>query len=120
MKLLLDTNIILYYLAGNQRLKTLLDGIEVHVSFITVVELLSYPSLNNIEETKINEFLNDCFIEAESKEIRDAAVRIRKKYRLKIPDAFIAATSIIHNIPLFSADNDFSKITELSLIDFEI
>ncbi|MEX2477724.1 MAG: PIN domain-containing protein [Gracilimonas sp.] len=112
--------IILYYLAGNERLRELLEGIEVHVSFITVVELLSYPSLDDFEETKINEFLNDCIIETESEDIRELTIGIRKNYKLNIPDAFIAATSILYKIPLFSADNDFLKVSELSFIDFEV
>lgn len=39
---------------------------------------------------------------------------------MKLPDAFIAATSMIHDIPLLSADKVFSKVENLLFIDFEI
>jgi predicted nucleic acid-binding protein len=120
MRLLLDTNVILYYLAGNERLTDLLDGVEVSLSFISVVELLSYPAIENKEEAKIKQFLSECNILSESQNIRDLTISLRRKYKLKVPDAFIAATSIEQDIPLLSSDKDFSKVEDLLFIDFEI
>lgn len=79
MNLLLDTNIVLYYLSGDKRLEDFLDGIEINLSFITVVELLSYPSLTQKEESRINEFLLNCTIFSESEELRNQAIAIKKK-----------------------------------------
>lgn len=117
MKLLLDTNIVLYYLSGDTKLVELLDGIEVYMSFITVVELLSYPAINNEEEKDIRDFLADCTIISESESIRELTVSIRKNFNLKVPDAFIAATSIDKDLPLLTADKGFSKVENLLLID---
>lgn len=120
MKLLLDTNIVLYYLSGDERLMDLLDGIEVHMSFITVVELLSYPQLNHREEEGIREFLKSSSIISESESLREQTIKIRKEHKLKLPDAFIAATSMMFELPLISADKVFSKVDELLFIDYEI
>ncbi|MCH2451250.1 MAG: type II toxin-antitoxin system VapC family toxin [Gracilimonas sp.] len=120
MNLLLDTNVILYYLAGNQRLALLLDGVEVSLSFISVVELLSYPDIETDEEEKIQTFLSECTIISESEPIRTQTILIRRKFNLKVPDAFVAATSIERDIPLLSADKNFSKVEDLLFIDFEI
>ena len=40
-------------------------------------------------------------------------IKIRKKYKLKLPDAIIAATAIVNSATLFSADDIFAKIYNL-------
>ncbi len=51
-----------------------------------------------------------------SLEIKLKAIQIKQKYKLKLPDAIIAATAICYNLPFLSADSDFKKIKELHLI----
>lgn len=120
MRLLLDTNIVLYYLSGHKKLLKLLNGNEIHLSFITVVELLSYPKIGKKEEKEIRKFFNECTIHSESDLIRNETIKIRKKYNLKLPDSFIASTSVVENIPLISADKVFSRVKKLQFIDYEI
>ena len=42
-----------------------------------------------------------------------------QKYKVKIPDAIIAASSIVYGLPLITSDADFKIIKELSLIFIE-
>ncbi len=42
---LLDTNIVLYLLAGDKRLADILNDQIINISFITELELLSYKGL---------------------------------------------------------------------------
>jgi predicted nucleic acid-binding protein len=42
------------------------------------------------------------------------------KYRLKLPDAIIAATCYYLDLPLVSADKIFSKVEEITLIRFAV
>ena len=45
-------------------------------------------------------------------------IKIRTDYRLKLPDAIIAATAITYGMTLLSRNiSDFSKIKEMSVID---
>jgi predicted nucleic acid-binding protein len=44
------------------------------------------------------------------------SAEIRKKSKLKLPDAIIAATSIFLHIPLVSFDSDFDKVDDLQII----
>lgn len=44
----------------------------------------------------------------------DLIIVIKKKYKLKLPDAIIASTAIIHDTILITEDKDFSKIQELT------
>jgi len=44
--------------------------------------------------------------------IMDQAILLRREFRLKIPDAIIAATALFLNVPLLTADSDFDKLTD--------
>ena len=48
----------------------------------------------------------------------DKTIDLRKKYKIKLPDAVIAATAIINDFTLITHNiKDFRKITELQIID---
>jgi predicted nucleic acid-binding protein len=51
--------------------------------------------------------------------IKEQTIQLKKEYNIKLPDAIIAATSIIYKIPLVTADKSFSKIEALDLILIE-
>jgi len=61
-KLFLDTNIIVYFLAGDETIAELINGKTVYVSFITQLELLGYAGLRVEEQRRIENFLADCVI----------------------------------------------------------
>jgi tRNA(fMet)-specific endonuclease VapC len=48
--------------------------------------------------------------------LKNKIIEIRNTYRLKLPDAIIAATAIINNAILVTADNDFKRVKELELM----
>jgi hypothetical protein len=54
--LLVDTNIALYLLDGDQTLAEILDGRDVYLSFITELELLGYQELKETEIPRIQDF----------------------------------------------------------------
>lgn len=115
-KLLLDTNAVSYFLAGHQVLKSLFTEKELFISFITEMEMLSYTGFSTQERKNIKAFIEQCYLLEMNPEIKEAAIKIRLSYRIKLPDAIIAATSFIAEIPLVSLDNDFAKLKDLDLI----
>jgi len=117
--MVIDTNIALYLLDGDTTLYYALDGKTIYLSFITELELLSYSGLTDAEEKIINQFINDCIIIDVNREIKGRTIELRRKYRLKLPDAIIAATTNYLKQPLITADQDFKKIDELNLIFYE-
>jgi predicted nucleic acid-binding protein len=119
MNILIDTNIALYLLGGDSRIAEVLEGQIVHVSFVTELELLGYPQLNKKEEKLIHDFLEDCVIIDVNKRIKDFTIAFLKKYKLKIPDGIIAATSAYLGIPLMSADRDFVVVEEINFLMYE-
>ena len=109
-----DTNALIYLLGGNTCMSACLQK-NLSFSVISEMELLSYSGITHQEETTIKSLLSDCIELYLSKQIKDKTIEIRKKYRLKLPDAIIAASAIVNNIPLITADKEFQQISELKL-----
>ncbi|MDR0792547.1 MAG: type II toxin-antitoxin system VapC family toxin [Chitinophagaceae bacterium] len=119
INLFIDTNIVLYLLAGDNTLATILDGKEVYVSYITEMGLLSYNNLSIAEENRINIFLADATIIEMSLPIKQKAIQIRKTTGMKLPDSIIAASALKLNIPLLTADKGFKNIPSLTYLHYE-
>jgi predicted nucleic acid-binding protein len=117
--ILLDSNIVLYFLSGEQALMPLLEDKQIYVSFITQLETLGYKGITEKEMKKIKSFLSECIIIDVNPVIKDFTIELRKKYSLKLPDSIIIATSLYLNAPLLSADSAFKKVRELDLILYE-
>ena len=117
-EILVDTNIILYLLNGDDTLVDFLQGKNIYLSFITELELIDFKD-NKSEELQINELLDDCSIIQLNEKIKDRYRYVRKKYRLKLADAIIAATALANNLPLITADTGFKAVDEIKLILIE-
>lgn len=120
VNILIDTNIALYFLAGDKKLAELLDNTVIHLSFISELELLSYPELKKEEQQGIEKFIEDCVVVDINHRVKRKTVAIRQQSNLKLPDAIIAATAIAEQLPFLSADNDFEKVESLQLISYQL
>lgn len=112
----LDTNILIYLLDGDKALASLLQGANFYISFITELELLSYPDLKPEEKREIQQLLNECTIIEINSAIKNIVIEIRSQYRVKLPDAIVAATAEYLDLPLLTADNGMDKISELNVL----
>jgi len=56
-KLFLDSNILLYFLYGNKDVIQIISDKDVVISFITELELLSFPKLTSDQENNIKDLL---------------------------------------------------------------
>ena len=109
-----DTNALLYLLCGNGCMRPYLSK-RLGVSVISEMELLSFPQASEQDEENIRALLRDCTLFLLDNRIKNKAILLRKQYRLKLPDAIIAATAVENSLPLLSADKALRKITELDL-----
>ena len=73
------------------------------------MEILGYQSVENSEEKFIQELLNLFKMIYIDREIADKVVEIRKKLRIKLPDAIIAATAITNGLLLATRNVDDYK-----------
>ena len=117
IKFLLDTNCVFLLLQGE--LNSFKDNIvirETAISVITKMEFLSNPNLGTKDTYLFNNFLDEIttfFISESDEDLIKETVAVRKKYKLKLPDAIIASTALSNNLTLISADAAYSKIHNL-------
>ena len=114
--IVIDTNIIIKLFSGDKSCQDIVHQKLLLLSFITEIELLSWPTSTSEDESLLNSFLHDCFITNVTDDIKKAAIEIRKKYKLKVPDAIIAATATTKNLTLFSSDDIFKRIPHLNFV----
>jgi predicted nucleic acid-binding protein len=107
----LDTNTVMYFLGG--RLAHPLPDDDYIVSVITQIELLSYPLLSSDDEQQVLEFLASVTVMDLTAEIRDAAIRLRRNHRLKLPDSIIAGTAVSLDVALLTNDRRLANTPDL-------
>ena len=114
-KLLVDTNILIYFLEGNPQYEKLADEVSA-ISVISEIEMLGHTGITTQQAKIIREFLDSFEIFELTPGIKEIAISLKQRQRLKLPDAVIAATAIYHNLVLFTSDKGFKKIKGLDLM----
>ena len=114
IRFLIDTNALIYLLNGNPCMTPYLDK-SLSYSVISEMELLSYSGITETEENCIKSLLADCEEISLFTEIKEKTIELRKKYRTKLPDAIVAASAIVKDLPLITADKGFNQIKEVNL-----
>jgi len=122
MAYLIDSDITIRYVSQqyNNSILVKLDNIldnEFNYSIISLMEVLGFNG-----DTNEMQQLETLFNNGNKFEINDAVVdetlHIRKITKIKLPDAIIAATSLVHDLELITGNvNDFKNVPGLKVID---
>jgi len=120
--MVLDTNILIAYLKGEPEVVAALeqwrrDGRALVISSISIAEVLALPGLSGSEIQVVTRFLRSFLSIPFDERLAERAARLARLYRLKIPDAAIAATAGDCAMPLVSRDHGFRKVKEVSLLE---
>ena len=118
-KFLLDTNIIIYSTQGQLNLHGFLNVDDnLYISSITYIEALGFSFQDKQDENKIADIckkLERLFL---TEEVEKQTILIRKSKKIKLPDAIIAATAIVHNLTLVTHNSDdFKNISKLKILN---
>ncbi len=112
---LVDSNIIVYALKGDDFVQPYFQY-DTFISVITEIEILG-SEIQDTEKYKAKQaIVNYCTVVLLTNTIKQETIRIRQLYKIKLPDAIIAATAIVEGLTLVTADKGFKKIENLSLI----
>lgn len=119
---LLDTNAISALLSKNKfLLKKLSDAEWVGISVINLIEIRVFEGLDRDSKQRLEAFVIQIEVvglSMESESLLNKAIQIRQSYRLKLPDAIIAASALEKDAVLVTTDNTFKQIQELKTLDY--
>jgi len=119
---LIDNNVISSYFSeffSERAMDFLTEIIDLtpNISVITEIEALSWVNKDTSKEKIIQEFIQDANTIPLTPAVVYECVALRRRKKIKTPDAIIAATTIVHNLSLVTSDKDFSNIKGLKVID---
>jgi hypothetical protein len=123
MRCVLDTNVLIYFLddalAGSalQRVEQAMRA-PAKVSVMTRMEVLGWRG-HTAKSRADARFLLDQLDEiALTSPVVERVIEIRSSLAIKLPDAIIAASALIENLPLMTRNiADFKRVPGLVLID---
>ena len=114
IKFLLDTNFVLAILNEQDSVIQLMSNRSINdadcaYSSIARIELLSFPKITPQDISIIEGFLSRLQYIPFSIEIENEAILIRRQYKLKLPDAIIAATAKCLKLELLTLDQQLAN-----------
>jgi predicted nucleic acid-binding protein len=123
MLYLLDSNSIIDYLQSKLPAKSqqLLDAIVDEASIVSVIskmEILGFNFSTEKEQEIAETFMAYSTILDIDEKIVAQTIFIRKSKKIKLPDAIIAATAVVHHFTLITRNiGDFKGIEGLNLLN---
>lgn len=122
-KILIDTNIAIGYV-GNRLDTSLLNKLDkvfdekYHLSVINKIEMLGYPDLTPDDKIIFNLLIDNAILHHIDNLVIQKTIEIKQKNKIKLPDALIAATCLVHDLDIITLNiNDFKNIKGLTIID---
>jgi len=122
-KYLIDSNAVIEFLgntlpgSGSNWLQNIIDQNEHAISVINQMELLGFKGQEDEMQT-LQDFVSVSQVFSLSDVVVQKTIELRITHSIKLPDAIIAATALIHNLSLVTRNiSDFSKIAGLNCIN---
>jgi predicted nucleic acid-binding protein len=118
MKYLLDTNIIIYYLNGDEKAIDFVDkNLKISaISSLTFLEILVF-SYDEEEDQQVRDFLELFKIYDVKREILNIAINNYRKKRVKMADNIIGSTAKFYDLTLVTRNVDDFKNMELDILN---
>ncbi len=117
-RLLLDTNILIYLSKKELKLEDFASKEDVlFISVITLMEAKGYPFSNKKEEIIIDTLCENLIKAYVTDDVIETVIGLRRKHKIKLPDAIILATAIENNLQLITRNTkDFEVAAHAEMI----
>lgn len=116
---LLDTNAIVSLLGGNRLLSDKLDHARwIGISIVSYLEFLAFEGLPESDRNAFMDFCERIEVVPMTREEAGMVTQtldLRSRFRFKLPDAIIGATSLTCDATLVTNDVDFAKVPSLTI-----
>lgn len=114
--MVLDSNIIIYSANGNS-FEELFREKNLYASVVSKIEVLGFHKITAPQKENLEAFFDSIFILELTESVADEAISLRQKRNISLGDSIIAATALVHKLPLVTANvSDFKWIEELEII----
>lgn len=120
LKFLLDTNVVINHLANElpEPGANFIDNLLPAISVISKIELLGWHKASEEEISRIENFISLAHVFPLEEAVIQETIRLRQTFKIKTPDAIIAATVLVHGLSFVSRNvQDFQSIPNLNVID---
>ena len=118
----LDTNAVIYFIKDEPRAAPIISDVLAepanasYISTATEAELFAYPSLDDAEISKIEEFFELVTISPIDSRVARLAGSLKAMHGMDLGDSLVAATALLMRSTLLTRNvDDFKKIPHLSL-----
>ncbi len=111
----LDTNTLIYALEKGSKI----IQHRYLISVITELELLSYSKLTDEEEVALRALLKNFKCIGLTNKVKLETIKIRKQYKIKLPDSIIVATAIANDAILVTSDRQLLKLDIVQSIELK-
>lgn len=117
--ILLDSNIVIYLRDPvlGKKIAAQLEGSRLHTCNIVITEVLGYKDIDDTDA----QYFEDLFVAMKNHVFDDViaskVIEIRRTVNIKLPDAIIAATALMHDLTLWTHNDDLNGIPNLRLFD---
>jgi predicted nucleic acid-binding protein len=119
---LLDTNVLIYHLKNGlspeftEQLAISIVARQAFISLITRIEMLAWKGHTDLSLQQTTALLAQLPELGINEAVITQTIRVRKTYGLKLPDALIAATALVHGLQLITANIiDFQRVDTLNM-----
>jgi predicted nucleic acid-binding protein len=117
---LIDSNVIIDFCNGkvSENGRRFLERLAPEISIVTNIELFATKNISVAAQELLARFVSIALVHPVTVDLIEATIEIRKEYRLKLPDAIIAATALVFDLVLLSRNtSDFSKVNGLQVVN---
>ena len=120
-RLVLDTNAVIFLTTRGNVITSVLENklkeADLFISVISEIELFSKPKMAADEEENLRAFLAERTIIIDlTEDVKNETIALRRSVKLRLPDCIVAATAIVLDSVLLTADKE---LLSLSLPDLK-
>jgi predicted nucleic acid-binding protein len=117
--MLLDSNILIYGANGaHPGLDAILERTDLAAASVTRIETLGYHRLSEIERAWLETTFERMRVLPLDDAVAARAIALRQARKLGLADAIIAATALVHHLPLVTRnEEDFKHVTGLRVVN---
>ena len=113
--ILLDTNIVIYLAKGSLSYELIAKHDIAH-SPITKIEALGYSKITAQELLLLSTIFDESYELTINNDVINRAITLRQAKNIRLGDAIIAATALVNDVTLWTANtDDFKHIVDLKI-----